>query len=200
LSSPLNLQPKGTIQQDLGISFELLENQLGIIPGGRIIFEDFSIKITPRLLHSNEIIVVIVTNLTEREITVPARDLITMHVVNLKGNQELKIEKSKIVNKSSQTSNNIPIMNERTAQRFLSAKIEKFRICNIKGTVSQEKTVKQDLLLQAADSHFSATAFMLRAEGQVNSIYNLFAYENRAFALNVNKKTYFALFIKNCIE
>jgi hypothetical protein len=54
-----------------------------------------------------------------------------------------------------------------------------------------------NIFAQAALHPFSATSYMLSVRDQGYGIFNLYAYENRAFTEGVNKKTYFSVYIKN---
>jgi hypothetical protein len=48
-SRGLILDPKQTIEHSFGVKFQLGEHCVGLILGGKVIFSDFSIRITPRL-------------------------------------------------------------------------------------------------------------------------------------------------------
>jgi hypothetical protein len=194
LNKKVVLKPKESIHINLGITFILNPDQVGIITGGKIIFNSYSIRLTSQILWGNLPTVIKVTNLTEHEIGVTPQKIIPMYIINIKSRQDLRIELNKILNKTNRDNDPAMYITDKTAEKFLTAQLVEI------GSLVQHihQTPKNtNILKHAEEATFSATAYMIRAEDQNNIIYDIVAYENRAYSDTVNKKTYFPIYIKN---
>jgi hypothetical protein len=98
LLSDVVLKPKETVSHDFGITLNLKDHHVGIVLGGKSIFNTFVIKISTHLLWTRDVpIIVNITNMTEKEVFLTKKKtMVSVFIVNIKGDQELKIETSKI--------------------------------------------------------------------------------------------------------
>jgi ribosomal protein L21E len=95
------LKPKETVSHDFGITLNIKDHHVGVVLGGKLIFHNFVIKISTHLLWTRDVpIRVNITNLTEKEIYLTPQPIVSVFIVNIKGNQELKIETAKIILKT----------------------------------------------------------------------------------------------------
>jgi hypothetical protein len=181
----------------LGVNLRFKENQVGIILGGKTIFNTFSVRLSSHLLWNKDApITISITNLTEKEVVVPQQWLITAYIVEIKGERDLKIEMAKIIKRNKDNPSLNGAIPDKLAQKFLETKVIPVQLPK-HDEVSRQPENENLLLKQADHYRYSATSFMLSVGDQVRPVVNLYAYENRAHMDHVNKKTYFAVYIKN---
>jgi hypothetical protein len=178
LLSDVVLKPKETVSHDFGITLNLKDHHVGIVLGGKSIFNTFVIKISTHLLWTRDVpIRVNITNMTEKEVFLSKQPMVSVFIVNIKGDQELKIETSKIILKTKKNPEINGIITEKLAQNFLKAKIRNLSLPGnqVAEAVSFHET--DNIFTQAALHPFSATSYMLSVRDQGYGIFNLYAYE-----------------------
>jgi hypothetical protein len=198
LANKIVLKPKETVSHDFGITLELKDHHVGIVLGGKFIFNTFSIKISSHLLWTRDVpIRVNITNLTEREVHLLPQPLVKVYIINITGDRELKIETAKIILKTKKNPELNGIITEKLAQSFLISNIVSLLLPDNASVKTVQNRDTENIFSQAALHSFSATSYMLSVRDQGPSVVNLYAYENRTYSEGVNKKTFFTVFIKN---
>jgi Reverse transcriptase (RNA-dependent DNA polymerase)/RNase H-like domain found in reverse transcriptase/Integrase zinc binding domain len=198
LTKDVVLKPKETVSHDFGITLNLKDHHVGIVLGGKLIFNTFVIKISTHLLWTRDVpIQANITNLTEKEIYLTAQPIVSVYIINIKGDQTLKIETAKIILKTKKNPDVNGMITEKLAQNFLSAKIKNLALPSNQLDKTCPIHETENIFSQAALHPFSATSYMISVRDQGHSIFNIYAYENRAYTEGVNKKTYFSVYIKN---
>jgi hypothetical protein len=164
----------------LGVNLKFKENQVGIILGGKTIFNTFSVRLSSHLLWNKDApITISITNLTEKEVVIPQQWLITAYIVEIKGERDLKIEMAKIIKRNKDNPSLNGAIPEKLAQKFLETKVIPVQLPK-HNEVSRQPENENLLLKQADHYRYSATSFMLSVGDQVRPVVNLYAYENRA--------------------
>jgi hypothetical protein len=200
ITGDLLLQAKETVSHNFGVILHLAEHHVGIVLGGVIIFNTYMVRTSIHLLWNRDVpITISITNLSEKTIKISQQKLVSVAIANIKGNRELKIEMNKIIqktNKDPQLNGKIP---ERLANKFLECQVKTLCMPPDKQEKNQDSNFHEteNIYSQASLHPFSATSYMLNVADQANHVLNLYAYENRAYTTSVNKKTYFAVYIKN---